>query len=76
MSYALVNNTSFLDTAQASAKTLWDAFVAKMVLSTKRAQVTQMTQAMYRMDDAHLATIGITRSEVADYANMVIRINR
>ena len=63
--------TSLLDTAN----TLFDAFVAKMTVTPKNVQITRLTQAMHRMDDAQLADVGITRSEIADYANIAIRLH-
>jgi uncharacterized protein YjiS (DUF1127 family) len=75
MSHAIAQNTSILNLIDSTVRTAWNAFVAKIVLSTKRAQIAQLTQAMNRMNDVQLAEIGITRSEVADYANMSIRLN-
>jgi hypothetical protein len=75
MSHAIAQNTSILNHIDSTAITLWNTFVEKMVLSTKPAQIVQLTQAMNRMSDAQLAQIGITRSEIADYANMSIRLD-
>ena len=74
MAYAIAQNTPILTTLMSSVNTVWDAFVSKMLLSSKHAQIVQLTQAMNRMDDRQLAAIGITRSEISDYASMTIRL--
>lgn len=75
MSYAIAQSTSLLNSIFDAVASFMDAFVEKMVLSTKRAQIVQLKQAMNRMDDRQLADIGITRSEIADYADMAIRVH-
>lgn len=75
MAHALTQHVSILNIAQTTAVSLWDAFVARMIVSTKRVQIAQLTQALNRMDSQHLASIGITRSEIPDYASMVIRLH-
>lgn len=74
MAYMDTNSTPILATVQDALNTLLTGFVDKVVLSSKRAQITQLTQALNRMDDTQLAQIGITRSEVPDYASMAIRV--
>lgn len=75
MAHALAQHTSVLNIATSTAISLWNAFVARMLVSTKRLQIVQLTQALNRMDPQHLAEIGITRSEIPDYARMSIRLH-
>ncbi len=74
MSYALAQSTSLLTTAFDAAAQFKDAFLKYVVLSTKRAQVAQLKQAMHRMSDPQLAEIGITRAEIADYVDMLMSL--
>ena len=74
MAYLDTNSAPILTSVQHAVKTLWAGFVNKTVLSTKRVQIAQLTKAMHQLSDAQLAEIGITRSEIADYANMTIRV--
>ena len=55
--------------------TLFTAITHKLVLSSKRVQVAQLTKAMNQMSDAQLNEIGVSRSEITDYAMMTININ-
>lgn len=75
MAYMDTNATPILATVRDTVAALATGFVTKFLLPSKRAQIAQMTQAMNRLDDAQLAQIGITRAEISDYANMVIRVN-
>lgn len=75
MAYIETNSAPIFASLQDVATTLWAAFMDKLVLSSKSVQIAQLTQAMNRMSDAQLTEIGITRSEVADYANMTIRVH-
>ncbi len=75
MAYAIAQNTPILTTLMSAVNTVWDAFIDKMILSSKHAQIVQLTQAMNRMDNNQLAAIGITRSEIPDYASMTIRLH-
>jgi len=54
---------------------LWAAFCAKMATTFKNMQRAQLNRAMNRMSDKDLAHVGITRSEIADYADMVMRLH-
>ena len=74
MAHVIAQNASILNVAISTANAVWDAFVVKMVLSTKRVQIGQLTHAMKQMTDAQLAEVGITRSEIEDYASMTIRV--
>ncbi|MEJ6710104.1 MAG: DUF1127 domain-containing protein [Amylibacter sp.] len=75
MAHALTHRKSILNDAQTTALSLCNTFVARLVLSTKRLQIAQLTQALNRMEPHHLADIGITRSEIPDYARICIRLH-
>ena len=74
MSYAIAHSTSVLNTIFDAMASFMEAFVEKMALSAKHAQIAQLKQALNRMDDEHLFAIGITRKEIPDYADMAIRV--
>lgn len=74
MAYIETNSAPVLASLQNAVTTLRTGFVNTFVLSSKRAQIKQLSQAIHRMNNAQLAKIGITRSEIEDYANMTIRV--
>ena len=76
LAYTDIHNSPILASLQDVLHTLWSSLENLFFLSTKRVQIKQLTQAMQRMNDVQLAKIGITRSEVEDYACMTIRVFR
>lgn len=76
LAFTDTHNSPILASLQDVLNTLWLSLENLFFLSTKRVQIKQLTQAMQRMNDVQLTKIGITRSEIEDYACMTIRVFR